>query len=118
PDRAVVSVSGDGGFLFGCQEMATAMQHGIGVVAVVFDNHAYGNVRRDQVKVFGGRLLGADLHNPDFVAMAQSFGMLATRAGTPDALAQELDRALARGGPALIEVPVPRGSEASPWPFL
>jgi acetolactate synthase I/II/III large subunit len=48
PDKAVVSISGDGGFMFGIQEMATAMAHGIAVVAVVFNNKAYGNVRRDQ----------------------------------------------------------------------
>ncbi|WGW05305.1 thiamine pyrophosphate-dependent enzyme [Tropicibacter oceani] len=118
PDKVVVSVSGDGGFMFGMQEMATAMQHGIGVIAVVFNNNAYGNVRRDQMTVFDGRLLGSDLTNPDFVALARSFGMAAERAETPAALAEALDKAIASGGPALIEVPVERGSETSPWTFL
>ncbi len=118
PDKAVVSVNGDGGFMFGMQEMATAMQHGIGVVAVVFNNNAYGNVRRDQMNVFNGRLLGSELHNPDFVAMAQSFGMRAERAETPEALEQAITAALEAGVPALIEVPVETGSETSPWPFL
>ncbi|MEJ8473288.1 thiamine pyrophosphate-dependent enzyme [Roseibium algae] len=118
PDKAVVSVNGDGGFMFGVQELATAVQHGIGVVAVVFNNNAYGNVRRDQMNVFDGRLLGADLVNPDFVALAKSFGMSATKAETPEALEKAIETALASGGPALIEVPVPRGSETSPWQFL
>ncbi|MBV6650947.1 MAG: hypothetical protein KI789_14580, partial [Hoeflea sp.] len=64
PDKAVVSVSGDGGFMFGVQELATAKQFGIAVVAIVFNNQAYGNVRRDQQTVYGNRLLGADLENP------------------------------------------------------
>ncbi len=104
--------------MFGAQEMATAMRHGIGVVAIVFNNDAYGNVRRDQMTVFDGRVLGAELHNPDFVAMAQSFGMAAERATSPEALEKALEKAIASGAPALIEVPVERGSETSPWPFL
>lgn len=118
PDKPVVSVNGDGGFMFGCQEMATAVQHGIAVVAIVFNNKAYGNVRRDQINSFGGRILGADLRNPDFVAMARSFGLSAVRAETPEALETELEQALARDAPALIEVPVESGSEVSPWQFL
>jgi len=74
PGRAVVSINGDGGFMFGAQEMATAMRHGIGVVAIVFNNDAYGNVRRDQMTVFDGRVLGAELHipisSPWFTALA------------------------------------------------
>ena len=69
--------------MFGVQELATAIHHGIGVVAVVFNNSSYGNVRRDQMNVFDGRLLGADLTNPDFVALARSFGMAAEKAETP-----------------------------------
>jgi acetolactate synthase-1/2/3 large subunit len=88
------------------------------VIAVVFNNNAYGNVRRDQMNVFDGRLLGADLTNPDFVALAKSFGMPAEKAETPEALEKAIEKALANGGPALIEVPVPRGSETSPWQFL
>ena len=118
PDKAVVSINGDGGFLFGAQEMATAMQHGIGVVAIVFNNNAYGNVRRDQTNVFDGRLIGSDLTNPDFVAMARSFGMPAERVETPTELEAALEKALAHGGPSLIEVPMETGSETSPWQFL
>jgi acetolactate synthase-1/2/3 large subunit len=118
PDKAVVSVSGDGGFLFGLQEMATAVQHRINVVAVVFNNSSYGNVLRDQRKVYQGRTIGSDLINPDFVRLAESFGIRAWRAASPDALKRALGEALARDAPALIEVPVEKGSETSPWPFI
>lgn len=118
PDKAVVSISGDGGFLFGVQELATARQFGINVVAVVFNNNAYGNVRRDQQQVYGNRLLGADLVNPDFVALAQSFGVEAIRVETPDELEAALTAALASNAPALIEVPVATGTDTSPWPFI
>ena len=64
PDKAVVAVSGDGGFLFNSQELATAVQHGINAVVIVFNDNAYGNVLRDQVNRFEGRVYGAALHNP------------------------------------------------------
>lgn len=118
PDKAVVSISGDGGFMFGVQELATAKQFGIAVVAVVFNNSSYGNVRRDQETVYGNRLMGSDLENPDFVALARSFGVKAARADSPEALRAALVEALAADEPAVIEVPVPRGSDASPWPFI
>ncbi len=118
PDKAVVSISGDGGFLFGVQELATAVQHGIGVVAVVFNNGGFGNVRRDQQQRFGGRVIGADLINPDFVRLAESFGMAGHRVDSPPALQARLERALADGAPALIEVQVDANSEVSPWEFL
>ena len=86
PTKAVVLVTGDGGFLFGLQELATAAAHGIGVVTIVFNNHAHGNVRRDQLDGFEGRLSGAELRNPDFVKLADSFGVDAHRSPTPAAL--------------------------------
>lgn len=118
PDKAVVSVSGDGGFMFGMQELATARQFNIAVVAIVFNNSAYGNVRRDQQTVYGNRLLGADLENPDFVALAQSFGVKAMLARDPSELRDALTNALAQNAPVVIEVPVPRGTDSSPWPFI
>lgn len=118
PDKAVISVSGDGGFMFGIQELATAVQHGINVVAVVFNNSAYGNVRRDQQTVYENRLLGADLENPDFVGLAQSFGVQAYKATMPQELKTALTEALAANAPVVIEVPVERGSDTSPWPFV
>lgn len=118
PDKAVVSVSGDGGFMFGVQELATARQFGIAVVAIVFNNSAYGNVRRDQQTAYGNRLLGADLENPDFVALAKSFGVMAMKASDPEDLRGKLSEALQANEPVVIEVTVPRGSDSSPWPFI
>ncbi len=118
PRRAVVSVNGDGGFMFGVQELATAVQHDIGSVALVFNNRSFGNVLRDQQTTFGGRFLGEGLRNPDFVKLAESFGAAGYRAGTPAQLQPLLERALADGAPALIEVPGEPGAEASPWPFI
>ncbi len=118
PDKAVVSVTGDGGFMFGVQELATAVQHHIPVVTCVFNNNAYGNVRRDQQGIYQGRLIGAELTNPDFVKLAESFGVDAVRVQTPETFRPALERALALDAPAVIEIAVERGAEASPWPFL
>lgn len=116
PDRAVIAVAGDGGFLFNAQELATAVQYGINAVAVVFNDGAYGNVRRIQREVYGNRVIASDLHNPDFVRLAESFGLHAVRASEPEELGIELERALARDEPALIEVTV--GEMPSPWPHI
>ncbi|AGS26310.1 thiamine pyrophosphate-dependent enzyme [Rhizobium etli] len=118
PDKPVISVSGDGGFMFGVQELATAVQHKIAVVAIVFNNSAYGNVLRDQKQTYKGRTLGSDLTNPDFVALGESFGVRSFRATIPEELKDILEKALALDEPVLIEVPVEKGSEASPWPFI
>ena len=84
PDKVVVSITGDGGFLFGVQELATAVHHRIGLVTCVFNNNAYGNVRRDQLNNYHGHLIGAELTNPDFVKLCESFGVAAYRVYTPD----------------------------------
>ena len=118
PDRPVVAICGDGGFMFAVQELATAVQYGIGVVTLVFNNNAFGNVRRDQRERFEGRLLGSDLINPDFLKLADAFGVASDRVTSPEALRRSLARALASGAPWLIEVPIPRDSESDPWRFL
>ncbi|MBY4627775.1 thiamine pyrophosphate-dependent enzyme [Rhizobium croatiense] len=118
PDKAVVSVSGDGGFMFGVQELATAVQHKIAVVAVVFNNSAYGNVLRDQKQAYEGRYLGSDLTNPDFVALGESFGIRSFKVTRPGELKNRIEEALSLDQPVLIEVPIEKGSEASPWPFI
>ncbi|MDB5512764.1 MAG: acetolactate synthase, large subunit [Enterovirga sp.] len=118
PDRPVVAITGDGGFMFGVQELSTAVQYGIGVVTLVFNNGAYGNVRRDQRESFGGRVIASDLVNPDFVAMARAFGAEAERVDSPEAFRPVLERALADGRPWLIEIDVGRDSETSPWRFI
>lgn len=118
PDKVVVSISGDGGFMFGVQEMATAVQHKINVIAIVFNNNAYGNVLRDQKTVYEGRILGAELVNPDFVELGKSFGMDSRRVTTPEELRNAIEDLIAKDVPGLIEVPVETGSETSPWTFL
>ena len=106
PDKAVVAVSGDGGFLFNSQELATAVLHDIGAIAVVFKDDAYGNVLRDQQNRFDGRVYGAKLHNPDFVKLAQAYGADGFRAHDAQELQETLAEAIERDRPALIEVPV------------
>jgi acetolactate synthase-1/2/3 large subunit len=116
PKKPVVAITGDGGFMFASSELATAVQYGIGVVTLVFNNGAYGNVRRDQFERFEGRVIAADLVNPDFVKFAESFGVAAERVDTPKTFREALERALADGGPRLIEIAVK--DEVSPWRFI
>ena len=118
PDKVVISINGDGGFLFGVQELATAAQHKIGLIILVFNIRSFGNVLRDQKTTFGGRVMGAELDNPDFIKLAESFGISAERVANQIEFGAALRRAVASGGPALIEVPGEPGSETSPWPFL
>jgi len=105
PDKKVVCVTGDGGFMFGASELATAMLHGINLVTVVMNNNAYGNVRKNQMVDFDGRVISAELHNPDFVKYAESFGALGLRATTPDELRAALEKAFAADRPAIVDVP-------------
>jgi acetolactate synthase-1/2/3 large subunit len=116
PDRPVVSISGDGGFMYNVQELSTAALHGIDVVAIVFADGAYGNVRRMQKNDYGNRLIAVDLLNPNFPKMAESYGIAGVRAQSPEMLRRELAAALKRRGPTLIEVPV--GEMPDPWPTL
>jgi acetolactate synthase I/II/III large subunit len=118
PSTPVVSITGDGGFMFAAQELATAVQYRIPLVTILFNNNAFGNVLRDQTTAFGGRLLGSELQNPDFVKFAESFGVEAHRVATPAALRPVLERALGAGAPVLIEVTIARGSDGNPWPFI
>jgi acetolactate synthase-1/2/3 large subunit len=118
PDRPVVAITGDGGFMFGVQELATAVQFNIGVLVLVFNNNAYGNVRRDQRERFDGRVVASDLVNPDFVKLAESFGVAAARVTSPEGFRPALEKAMAHGGPYLIEIEVPKDSETTPWTFI
>ena len=97
PDRPVLSVNGDGGFMFNAQELSTAVQQGLGVVVVVFEDGAYGNVKRMQEDLYGGRVIASELCNPDFVMLAQSFGAAGVRVESPPRCAM---RSLRRGGGA------------------
>jgi acetolactate synthase-1/2/3 large subunit len=117
PDVPVVSINGDGGFMYTANELATAVRHKIPVTAVVFADGAFGNVRRIQQEQFAYRTIASDLANPDFVRYAESFGAAAERAHSPEQLRAALKRAFARRyGPTVIEVPV--GAMPSPWQFL
>ena len=118
PDKPVVSITGDGGFMFGVQELATAVKYNIGLVTIVFNNASYGNVLRDQRNTYKGHEIGSRLTNPDFVKLAESFGAAGYLAKTPAKLKTALEKAFAQSGPVLIEVPGEPGAEASPWPFL
>lgn len=118
PDKAVVTISGDGGFMFSAPELSTAAQHGIGVVVIVFNNRAYGNVRRDQITRFEGREIASDLPGVDYVQLAEAQGVRGYRVASPEALRPVLERAIADDVPALIEIPVDPDGEDSPWPFI
>ena len=115
-DVPVVSIAGDGGFMYTLQELSTAVRHSIPVVAVVFNDGAFGNVRRMQVEKHGNRVVATDLTNPDFVRLAESFGVAGVRVESPAALRTALERAIAAREPALIEVPV--GVMPDPFPFF
>ena len=115
-ERKVVLATGDGGFMFQAAELATAMRHRLPLVVVVFDDGAFGNVRRIQAQQYGNRLIASDLANPDFVKYAESFGMAAFRATTPDGLEDALRRAFALNAPALVHVPV--GEMPSIWDLI
>lgn len=116
-DQAVVSINGDGGFLYTANELATAMRHKIPLIAIVFSDGSFGNVRRIQEEMFGNRLIASDLANPDFVKFAESFGASAERVRNAEELRAALKRAFKRrDGPTLIDVPV--GPMPSPWEFI
>ena len=108
PDRAVLSINGDGGFLFNAQELSTAVQQGLGVVAVVFEDGAYGNVKRMQEDLYDGRVIASELRNPDFVRLAESFGAAGERVETPDALCDAVSAAWGRHVPTVVSVSVGR----------
>jgi acetolactate synthase I/II/III large subunit len=117
PGRAVLSITGDGGFGWGLAELSTARKYGIGLVTVVFNDGAYGNVRRSQIEQFEGRVLGTDLVNPDFVELAESFGVRGARASTPAELEGLLRESLgASSEPVVIDVPV--GPMPNPWRMM
>ena len=107
PDRQVVSINGDGGFMYNVQELSTMARFNIPLVVVVFDDGAYGNVRRIQQMRFNDHVIGSELRSPDWVRMSESFGVAATRATDPQELRRALRRAFADRTPTLIEVPMP-----------
>jgi acetolactate synthase-1/2/3 large subunit len=113
PDRQVLSINGDGGFMYTASELSTAVQYNIPLVAVVFADGAYGNVQRMQKNDYDGRIIASNLRNPDFVAFAESFGAVGMRAETPQDLTRVIGEAFKQNGPVLIEAPL--GETPDPW---
>jgi len=107
PDKRVVSISGDGGFFYTASDISTLVQNKAPLVAVVFNDNAYGNVKRSQEEKFGGRFLAVNLHNPDMMKLADAYGLRGRRATDAGELTAELRAALELDEPTLIEVPVP-----------
>ncbi|MFT5195398.1 MAG: acetolactate synthase-1/2/3 large subunit [Cellvibrionaceae bacterium] len=106
PNVPVISVAGDGGFMFTMQELATAVQHKIGLVTLIFNNNSYGNVQQMQKELYGNRVIASDLVNPDFVAMAKAFGANGYRAETLDECRDAIRKGFESDLPTIIEVPV------------
>jgi acetolactate synthase-1/2/3 large subunit len=115
-DVPVVSISGDGGALFTITELATAVHHNIPLTTVIFNDHAFGNVRRLQMDNYDSRLIASDLSSPDFVSLAESFGAQGLLATSPNQLRTAIETAMLHDGPSIIEVPV--GELPSPWDFV
>ena len=105
PDRPVVCIIGDGGFMFNATELSTAVRYGINAGTIVFRDDAYGNVARDLDEMFAGTY-ETDLVNPDLVKFAESFGAVGMRANDPMDLERLLPPALESQAPAVIDVPV------------
>ena len=116
PDKKVVALGGDGGFMYQATEMATAVKYRLNLVNIVFNNHAYGNVRRDQQENFAGNVIGSELSNPDFVRFAESFGAPGFRVETAEQLRKALQAAFKETGPVLIEMP--SAGMPNPWPYI
>jgi acetolactate synthase I/II/III large subunit len=116
-DTPVLSINGDGGFMYTANELATAVRHRIPLVAVVFADGNFGNVRRIQEENYGNRVIASDLANPDFVKFANSFGAAGERVQSPEELRGALRRGFARrDAPTIMEMPV--GPMPSPWEFI
>ena len=96
-DVPVVSINGDGGFMFTVQELATAVRHRIPLVSVVFNDAAYGNVRHMQINMHGNRVIGSDLANPDFIKLGESFGLMSLRAHNPEGFRGALEKSAVGG---------------------
>lgn len=106
PDYPVVSINGDGGYLFHAREIATAVQHNIPVIAIVMNNNAWGSEKVYQRDLYQGRYVGADITNPRFDKLAELFGGDGYYIQHPDSIGDTIAKALASGNPSVIEIPV------------
>jgi acetolactate synthase-1/2/3 large subunit len=106
PERTVICFAGDGDFLMSGQELATAMQYDLQIVVLVVNNGMYGTIRMHQERHYPGRVVGTDLANPDFAAFARAFGAHGETVTETSAFAAALERALAAGTSALLELQI------------
>lgn len=117
PNKKVISISGDGGFLYTSNELAVAVEYGVHLVAIVFNDARYANVYRQQKEWYENRIIAADLHNPDFVKYAESFGAQGLSANTPEELRTAIRKAFATKGPTVIEA-TQQVDLPPPWQFI
>ncbi len=104
PERTVVSLSGDGGFLMTMQELETAVRYAVPIIAIVFNNQMYGTIRMHQEKMFPARVIGTDLGNPNFVQLGQAFGLRSYTVQSDVAFETVITEAVRLNEPVLIEV--------------
>jgi acetolactate synthase-1/2/3 large subunit len=116
PDKPVIALCGDGGFPYAAMELATAVQEGISVITLLFSDSAYGTVTGIQRRQFGGRFIGNELHNPDYVKFTESFGAIGIKLSHHNDLGSTLRSVLKTDRPVVIEVPVPLME--TPWDTL
>jgi thiamine pyrophosphate-dependent acetolactate synthase large subunit-like protein len=108
PDTPVVAVAGDGGFQFTMQELATAVQFNLTLPIVIFNDSTYTAVEQAMKHEFDGRVMATDLVNPDYVKLADAYGIAGERANSPEEMVNAITAAFARSGPTIIDVPIPR----------
>ena len=102
--------------MYNVQEIATAVQHKIPLISIIFNDNAFGNVKRMHHENFNGRTISTDLVNPNFVKLAETFGATGIKAQNPDKLREAIKTGLKNNGPVVIEVPC--GAFPSPWDYV
>ena len=117
PHQPVVAICGDGGFMYTLQELSTARAEGLDLVVLVFNDNAFGALDTFQDRFLGGRRIGTKLENPDFMKLAESFGIQAARVA-PDSLGPVVKQAIESGGIWLIEVPFAPTPPATVVPWM
>ena len=106
PGRVVVRFTGDGDFVMSSPELATAVQYELPLVVLLVNNGMYATIRMHQERQFPGRVIGTDLENPDFPALAQAYGAHGERVEATADFEAAFERALTSGKPSVLELPV------------
>jgi acetolactate synthase-1/2/3 large subunit/sulfoacetaldehyde acetyltransferase len=106
PDRPVLAIHGDGGFLMNVQELETAVRHGINAVTLVMNNNCWGSEKAYQKHFFGERYIGCDIGNPRYDELARLFGCAGYHVDHPDQVGDVVRAAFAAGKPAVVEIPI------------